>query len=362
MAGRFRNTLFPKYVPGRASGQVQKPPPPQEADGRPWYRRKLVAIPLAVFAGLLVIGAVGNLVDPPKKTVVRADGGTVNMTSTTVDGRQTAPVPPTTVPPAAFPDARTKTSLCRYNGPLPDHACTPGALNPAVSQATIAETICTSGFTAAVRPVATDSERMKQQAGLAYGVTDPLSQYQGDHLIPLELGGAAADLANFWVEPTRQVLADGTVVTSDEKDVLETTLKARVCSGQMTLLDAQRQIATDWYAAWTSVGRPLPTTSSSSTSTSTLAVTTTVVATTRPPTTTAPVPPVITSPPTTAANCPNGTYVNVSGNTVCSPYAAPTAPAGATAQCNDGTYSMSQHRQGTCSSHDGVRSWLVDLP
>lgn len=59
-----------------------------------------------------------------------------------------------------------------------------------------------------------------------------------------------------------------------------------------------------------------------------------------------------------AQNCPNGTYVNSSGNTVCSPYQAPSAPAGATAKCNDGSYSFSQHRSGTCSDHGGVAQWL----
>jgi uncharacterized protein DUF3761 len=33
-------------------------------------------------------------------------------------------------------------------------------------------------------------------------------------------------------------------------------------------------------------------------------------------------------------------------------------PARATAQCADGTYSFSRHRQGTCSAHGGVRQWL----
>ncbi len=31
---------------------------------------------------------------------------------------------------------------------------------------------------------------------------------------------------------------------------------------------------------------------------------------------------------------------------------------GATAICNDGTYSYSAHRRGTCSHHGGVREWL----
>lgn len=59
-----------------------------------------------------------------------------------------------------------------------------------------------------------------------------------------------------------------------------------------------------------------------------------------------------------AVSCPNGTYVNTDGITVCSPYSAPTSPAGATAQCVDGTYSFSLHHSGTCSHHGGVATWL----
>jgi resuscitation-promoting factor RpfB len=61
---------------------------------------------------------------------------------------------------------------------------------------------------------------------------------------------------------------------------------------------------------------------------------------------------------TPAQNCSNGTYVNSAGNTVCSPYSAPSTPTGATAQCLDGTYSFSQSRSGTCSHHGGVATWL----
>jgi hypothetical protein len=58
------------------------------------------------------------------------------------------------------------------------------------------------------------------------------------------------------------------------------------------------------------------------------------------------------------ASCAGGTYVNSSGNTVCSPYRSSSAPADATAKCADGSYSFSQHRSGTCSHHGGVDSWL----
>ncbi len=54
---------------------------------------------------------------------------------------------------------------------------------------------------------------------------------------------------------------------------------------------------------------------------------------------------------------PNGAYTNTAGNEVPSPYEAPPIPAGASAQCRDGTYSFSQNRRGTCSHHGGVAEW-----
>jgi len=54
-------------------------------------------------------------------------------------------------------------------------------------------------------------------------------------------------------------------------------------------------------------------------------------------------------------SCPDGYYKNVDGNCVASPG---NDPSGATAKCRDGTYSYSQHRQGTCSGHGGVAEWL----
>lgn len=54
--------------------------------------------------------------------------------------------------------------------------------------------------------------------------------------------------------------------------------------------------------------------------------------------------------------CSNGTYINSKGNEVCRP--SYDNNGGATAICNDGTYSYSQSRSGTCSHHGGVRTWL----
>ncbi len=79
-----------------------------------------------------------------------------------------------------------------------------------------------------------------------------------------------------------------------------------------------------------------------------------------PPVQQAPVAPVVQTPAQAAppAACDGDYYVNSDGNCVHRPEQAPAAPAGATAKCQDGTYSFSQHRSGTCSHHGGVAAWL----
>jgi hypothetical protein len=54
------------------------------------------------------------------------------------------------------------------------------------------------------------------------------------------------------------------------------------------------------------------------------------------------------------------TYINSNGNEIHSPAYSEnnSVPEGASAQCNDGEYSFSQHRSGTCSRHGGVATWL----
>jgi uncharacterized protein YraI len=51
-------------------------------------------------------------------------------------------------------------------------------------------------------------------------------------------------------------------------------------------------------------------------------------------------------------------YKNSRGEKVQSPTYYKTAPAGASAECRDGTYSFSRNRRGTCSHHGGVKRWL----
>lgn len=56
----------------------------------------------------------------------------------------------------------------------------------------------------------------------------------------------------------------------------------------------------------------------------------------------------------------SGSYTNSAGVRVHSPAHTDTgaAPAGASAQCRDGSYSFSMSHRGTCSHHGGVARWL----
>jgi len=119
----------------------------------------------------------------------------------------------------------------------PDPRCTPGALNPAVTQATIGSTICTSGWTATVRPEESVTEPEKRESMAAYGITAPLGDYEYDHFVPLELGGATNDPRNLWPEPG---------ASPNPKDAIEDELHQEVCEGQISLAHAQREIVADW--------------------------------------------------------------------------------------------------------------------
>jgi len=129
----------------------------------------------------------------------------------------------------------------------PDARCTPGALNPAVTQATLSSTICRRGWTSTVRPPVSITEPEKLASMRAYASPGLPSAYEYDHLVPLELGGAVNDARNLWPEPD---YATRSGFYLNPKDRLEGVLKRLVCAGAMTLSRAQRLIASDWVSAY----------------------------------------------------------------------------------------------------------------
>jgi hypothetical protein len=107
---------------------------------------------------------------------------------------------------------------------------TPGALDPAVTQATIGRTICVRGWTRTVRPPVSYTNALKERQLREYGLRGPLSRYQEDHLISLELGGAPVDPRNLWPEPYPRAA---------DVDRIENELNRRVCDGSLSLAAAQ---------------------------------------------------------------------------------------------------------------------------
>jgi hypothetical protein len=128
-------------------------------------------------------------------------------------------------------------------GPEPDPSCTPGAIDPAVTQANIATTICRRGYTATVRPPENETSRLKSELYVAYGITaGTVSEL--DHLVPLELGGAN-DVKNLWPEVGP---------LPNPKDKVENALNDAVCSGKVPLAAAQKAIAANWQTAEQALG------------------------------------------------------------------------------------------------------------
>jgi len=179
--------------------------------------------------------------------VIALLAGSLAACGTTIStgGGSTEPAPlPVEDPSAPMPAPGTCTIRHEAGGPLPDPHCTPGAINPAVTQATIGTTICRSGWTATVRPPSSVTGRMKKQSDLSYGLpTSTTGEY--DHLISLELGGAPDDPRNLWVEP-------GSI--PNPKDTIENRLADAVCAGLIPLVTAQQAIARDWVSALEDTG------------------------------------------------------------------------------------------------------------
>jgi hypothetical protein len=132
----------------------------------------------------------------------------------------------------------------RGGGQLPDPHCTPGSLDPAVTQANIESAICRPGYTEGVRPPESQTTHAKYDVAYpAYHIPD-VDKGELDHLVSLELGGSN-DITNLWPEVGP---------LPNPKDEVENALHRAVCDGRVRLAAAQRAIAINWRTAEARLG------------------------------------------------------------------------------------------------------------
>jgi hypothetical protein len=161
---------------------------------------------------------------------------------------RTVPVTPPR-PIRLLPASRqvTTTSDCLVTDSLPDSACTPGNVNPALTK----EVICGPDFHTSDYRDRETTQTEKAQTYAMYKIPRPTNntganqQCDLNHLISLELGGSD-DLSNIWPECTG----------FRDKDKFENYLQRMVCAGSIPLIDAQKEISTDWFRYWTIAGGP----------------------------------------------------------------------------------------------------------
>jgi hypothetical protein len=318
-AGRLNRQTVPRFESSTGSALS-----PTTRHRWPW----VVGVAVAV---LIVLGLIGSLAKPPASKGAAstsllspsAEPATSTPTSASSPSSPSSSVQLTTgAPVSATPVPKKATTkppvVVRATGALvvtaagvvlPNPTRTPGATNPSVTQATIHHTICVSGWTSTIRPPSSYTTSLKERqlaTGYAYRQDTSTGDYEEDHLISLELGGSATSQLNLWPEPYNAI--DG----ARTKDRIENKLHQLVCSGAVSLSTAQHAIASNWWSAYEHY------------------ITTTTSTT---PASAAPAP--APQPPAASAEPGNG----------------------ATALCNDGSYSYAAHHQGACSHHGGVRTF-----
>lgn len=120
---------------------------------------------------------------------------------------------------------------------LPDHKLTPGDTLP-VSM----DQVCVPGYAHSARHV---SNTTKHHVYLEYGLPHHKpGEFEVDHLISLELGGSN-DIKNLWPESYHTRPWNAHV-----KDKLENRLHELVCTGKISLKEAQQTISKDWISAY----------------------------------------------------------------------------------------------------------------
>lgn len=120
---------------------------------------------------------------------------------------------------------------------VPDRSLTPGATR----RVTVGD-VCSMPHEEVIGEV---SASLREEVLHEYGIANArAADYEIDYLIAPGLGGAE-DIHNLWPQPYSSRTWNAHV-----KDALEEHLHAMVCEGKLDLSTAQRDIATDWIAAY----------------------------------------------------------------------------------------------------------------
>jgi hypothetical protein len=131
---------------------------------------------------------------------------------------------------------------------VPNRSLTPGATRQVALR-----DVCAMAHEEVVKDV---PALLRRQVFAEYGIANAdAANYEVDYLIAPGLGGID-DIRNLWPEPNASPVWNSRV-----KDALEERLHQLVCSGTVDLPTAQRDIATDWIAAYRKYflsDKPLP--------------------------------------------------------------------------------------------------------
>ena len=120
---------------------------------------------------------------------------------------------------------------------LPDSNLTPGA----VLESSTKDKVCTPNYTATIRNVPSS---IKNKVFQEYNLTPKDDKFEVDHLISLELGGSN-DIKNLWPQSYTTKPWNAHV-----KDKLENRLHKMICSDKIDMIDAQKEISTNWIETY----------------------------------------------------------------------------------------------------------------
>jgi hypothetical protein len=129
-------------------------------------------------------------------------------------------------------------------------AATPGAVDPAITQADIDLAICRPGYAGAARPTYVVTAPLKRRMMKAQHPGEAMADYELDHLIPISIGGAPLEGRNLWLQPRR-----GQANAAD-KNALAYVLWRLVCEHRLPLRTAQTAISRDWTKAYNAYATP----------------------------------------------------------------------------------------------------------